>query len=81
MKVEFSSVPAIHLAGEDVVRQRRVWNVIASDAELAALRRVANAVAEDADRFPLDEEAVRVLAGAIEVMELVAMRKDSAAGG
>ena len=77
MKVEFSSVPVIHLGGEGVVPQRRVWSVIASDMELAALRRAAEAVAERADRFPLDDEAVRVLARAIEVVQLVVRRTDA----
>ena len=77
MKVEFSSVPAIYLRDEGDTPRRRVWNVIASDVELAALRRAAEAVAEHAHRFPLDDEAVRVLASAIEVVQLVVRRTDA----
>lgn len=75
MRVELSCVPAIHLGDERVVPQRKTWDVIATDMELAALQRAAEAVAERGEAFPLDAEAVRALAWAIEVVHLVARRE------
>jgi hypothetical protein len=68
MRVELSSLPAIDLGGECVIPQRRTWDVIATAEELEALKRGAKAVAEQPERFPLDAEAVRALAFAIETV-------------
>jgi hypothetical protein len=81
MTGEFSSVPAIDVGDEGVTPWRRAWHVIAGDPELAALRRVADAVAEHPDPFALDDEAMPVLASAIEVVELVAGLKGSSTSG
>lgn len=75
MKVTLTCVPAIHLGDEAVVPQRRTWDVTASDAELDALKHLAETVAERAAELPLDREHVRVLASAIEIVQLVAQRE------
>lgn len=71
MKVELSSIPAIHLGSECVVPQRKTWDVLATRAELAALTRIGEALAERPEDFPLDAEALRALCSAIEALQLV----------
>ena len=58
--------------------KRTTWDVIASDEERAALYRVAEAIAERGETFPLDAEAVRVLASAVEVTLMVVQREEDA---
>ena len=74
MKVELSRGPAVDLGGAEVLPERRVWDVVLSGAEAGALARAAKALSEHGDRFPLDPEAVRVLASAVEAVQLVARR-------
>ena len=75
MRVELSCVPAIHLRDKCVAPQRRTWDVIASDTELASLSRAADAIAERGGQFPIDADSVRALASAIEVVQLVVRRE------
>ena len=76
MRVELSVLPAIHLGDQCVVPQRKTWDVSGTGAELRALGRAAEALANHGDRFPLDAEAVRALAFAIETVQLVARREE-----
>ena len=76
MRVELSVLPAIHLGDQCVLPLRRTWDVIGTGDELRALGRAAEALANHADRFPLDAEAVRALAFAIETVQLVARREE-----
>jgi hypothetical protein len=76
MRVELSSIPAIHLGGECVMPRRTTWDVIASDEERVALYRAAEAIAERGEVFPLDAEALRVLARAVEVSLMVVQREE-----
>jgi hypothetical protein len=76
MRVELSSLPAIHLGGECVMPKRTTWDVIASDEERATLYRAAEAIAERGEAFPLDAEALRMLARAVEVTLMVMRRKE-----
>jgi len=77
MRVELSSIPAMYLGDQCVVPQRKTWDVIATREELEALKRAAEAVAGQAEQlFPLDAEAVRALAFAIEVVQLVVRREE-----
>ena len=75
MRVELSSVPAIQLGDECVVPLRKTWDVVATPEELKALSRAAELLAEHPDQFPLDAEATRALAFAIETVQLVARRE------
>lgn len=76
MKVELSSLPAIHLGDECVIPQRTTWDVIVTPAEAAALERVAEAISERRKDLSLkDEEDWRVLARSIEIVQLVARRR------
>ena len=76
MKTELSAVPAIHLGENLVVPARRTWDLRLTDLERGALDRVAKALAETPGAFPLDAEAVRVLTGAVEAVQLVAGREE-----
>ncbi|MSR21891.1 MAG: hypothetical protein EXR91_13135 [Gemmatimonadetes bacterium] len=76
MRVELAVLPAIHLGAECVIPQRRTWDVIGTGEELRALGRAAEALANHSDRFPLDAEAARALAFAIETVQLVVRREE-----
>ena len=76
MRLELSSLPAIHLGGDCVMPQRSAWDVIASPEELAALERLSEAIAERRVTDMLhDDLQRRVLARSIEIIRMVARQQ------
>ena len=76
MRLELSSLPAIHLGGDCVMPQRTAWDVIASPEELAALERLSEAIAERRMTDLLhDDLQRRVLARSIEIIRMVARQQ------
>ena len=77
MRVELSVMPAIYLGAQCAIPQRKPGDVIGTGEELLALGRAAEALANHPDRFPLDAEACRALAFAIETVQLMARREEA----
>jgi len=77
MRAELSSIPAIYLGDECVIPQRRAWDLIASDVELAALGVAVEALVENANALPLDPDVLQVLVSAIEAVQLVVRREEA----
>ena len=76
MKLELSSLPAVHLGGDCVMPRRTAWDVIASPEELAALERLSEAIAERRMTDLLhDDLQRRVLARSIEIIRMVARQQ------